>query len=356
MENKTYISIAKMFVFVFILSLSVNNLSGKKSIGKLLFDSDEILDIHIITDISKIRKDRGKNQAYHPAKLVVFEAGKQQITIDVLVRTRGIFRLNPRVCNFPPLRLKFKKQDVKKTIFKGIGKLKMVTHCQDRKKLYQKYVFREYLVYKLYNLLTEESFRARLVRVTYIDTGRKNKKLEKFGFFIEPVEMVAARNQYRYLKIEPTTRYTLNSDQSSFLSVFQFMIGNTDWSYMVDHNVKRLIPKTGGPTIGVPYDFDFAGIVNTLYAVPAKVAKTTSTKDRYFQGFCQPMEFFEKIFDRFRKKKNDIYSLYENFPYIDKGYKRATKKFLNKFFKIINTPRLAKRYIYKSCVQKTLKK
>jgi len=355
MKKEKYIYHSKMICFLFVFFLMGHHLIGDTTDQKLLFDDEKILEVHIVGEIGKIRKDRGKNSAYHPARLIYFKNNGQETAINVLVKTRGIFRLNPRICNFPPLRLKFNKQDVKNTIFKGIKKLKMVTHCQDKKKMYQKYVFREYLAYKLFNLFTQKSFRVRLARVTYIDSGRKNKKLEKYGFFIEPVEIMAARNQYRYLKIDSTTKYTLDSKQSSFLSVFQFMIGNTDWSYMVDHNVKRLIPKTGGSTIGVPYDFDFSGIVDTLYAVPAAVAKTLSTKDRYFQGFCQPLEVFEQIFDRFREQKENIYSLYENFPLIDKKYKKATKKFLDKFYKIINKPRLVKRYIYKSCVEKTLK-
>jgi hypothetical protein len=321
-----------------------------------LFDENTVLEIHLKGNIKKLRKDRGKNKAYHPFKLVYFKKSGQEISVDVQVRTRGIYRLNPRVCNFPPLRLKFKKPDVKMTIFRGLKKVKMVTHCQDKKKLYQKYVFREYLVYKLFNLFTEKSFRVRLARITFIDIGRKNKKFLKYGFFIEPVEHMAARNQCRYLKIDPTTKYTLNSRQSSFLSVFQFMIGNTDWSYTADHNVKRIIPENGGATIGVPYDFDFAGIVGTSYALPTERAKSTSTKDRFFQGFCQPSRVFEEIFDRFRKQKENIYALYENFTYIDKKYKKVTKKFLNGFFKIINTPRLVKRYIYKNCVKMTFKR
>ena len=346
----------KIMLILIFLCLSSYIFPGQSPAKKLLFENDNILEVQIVGNIGKISKDRGKNKAYHPAKIIYLKNDGDQIAVDVLLRTRGIFRLNPRICNFPPLRLKFKKQDVKNTIFKGIKKLKMVTHCQNKKKLYQQYLFREYLAYKLFNLFTEMSFRVRLVHVTYINSGRKNKKLKKYGFFIEPVEMMADRNHCKYLKIDDSTSYTLDSKQSSFLSVFQFMIGNTDWSCMTDHNVKRIIPTSGGASLGVPYDFDFSGIVDTLYAVPIEQAKSTSTKDRFFQGFCQPQAVFDQIFVRFENHKKEIYSLYENFPLIDKKYKKATFKFLDKFYKIINTLRLVKRYIYENCVEKTIKK
>jgi hypothetical protein len=234
----------KIILILIFFCLNSYTFPGQPTAKKLLFENDKILEVQIVGDIGNISKDRGKNKAYHPAKFIYLKNNGDQITVDVLLKTRGIFRLNPRICNFPPLRLKFKKQDVENTIFKGIKKLKMVTHCQNKKKLYQQYLLREYLAYRLFNLFTEMSFRVRLVHVTYIDSGRKNKKLKKYGFFIEPVEMMAARNQCKYLKIDDSTLYTLDSKQSSFLSVFQFMIGNTDWSYIADHNVKRIIPKT----------------------------------------------------------------------------------------------------------------
>jgi hypothetical protein len=315
-----------------------------------LFDSNDILEVKIFACISKICKDRGENKIYQPGKISYKQGDGTEITVDVSIKTRGITRLNPRICNFPPLFLKFKKGDVKNTIFKGIKKLKLVTHCQKKIKIYEKYLLREYLVYRLYNIFTEESFRVRLAHITYIDTTRKSKT-KKYGFFIEPVKMMAKRNNSRYFKINNSTNYTLASRQCSFLSVFQFMIGNTDFSFSADHNVKRTLPESG-PSIGVPYDFDYAGIVNAHYAIPILRAKIVSTKDRFYQGYCQSPQVFAQIFARFQKHKQEIFSLYKNFPLISKKYKKKTFKFLEKFYKIINTPRLFKQYILDNCVSK----
>jgi len=317
-----------------------------------LFQSDKKLAIKIYGNLSKIIKVRKKkeNRVYFPAKISYKKEDGTTVNIDILLATRGIFRLNVRVCNFPPLMVKFNKQDVKNTIFRGIKKLKLVTHCQNKKQIYQRYLYREYLVYKLYNIFTKASYRVRLAHITYEFTG-KNKKIVKDGFFIEPNNILAARNDAKYFKIEDGKGFAMNSDQCSFLSVFQFMIGNTDWSFTGDHNVKRLKPESGA-CIAVPYDFDYSGIVNTHYSVPMEKVFSTSTKTRFFQGFCQPLGKFQLIFSRFFKHKPEIYALYKNSTLVSKKYKKKTLEFLDKFYKIISTPRLVKQYILDNCVKK----
>ena len=317
-----------------------------------LFEVESPLDIEIRGEITTIIRDNKEQRGYHPAAVIYKDGSGPAVEIAVEIKTRGRFRRNPRNCNFAPLYLRFKKDAVKKTIFKGIKKLKLVTHCQSKKTIYEQYMLHEYLVYRLYNILTEESFRVRLLNITYTDTGRKGRQMKKMGFFIEPVEMVAERNQATYWDIEKNPKYSIDSEQSCFLSVFQFMVGNTDWSFIADHNVKRILPADG-PTIGVPYDFDYAGIVRAHYAVPIEKVKSTSTKDRYFQGFCQKDSVFASVFKRFNAKKAAFYSLYETFPHITNSYRKKTAKFLDRFFKIINTPSLVQRYIHDKCVERS---
>ena len=95
--------------------------------------------------------------------------------------------------DFPPLRLNFKRDNTEGTLFEGQNKLKLVAHCQDAEEQYKEYVVREYLVYKAYQLLTDKSFRVRLLKMTYVDKANEDKKMEKYGFLIESDEMLAAR-------------------------------------------------------------------------------------------------------------------------------------------------------------------
>jgi len=316
-----------------------------------LFEDDAPLEMVIRGEIRTILRDNKDERDYHSAVITYRDAEGSAVDVEVRIRTRGRFRRDPRNCNFAPLQLKFDRKKVKDTVFRGIKKVKLVTHCQSGKKIYQQYMLREYLVYRLYNVLTPVSFRVRLAHITYADVSRGDRELKKYGFFIEPTDMMASRNQAAPHDIVKEPRYTIDSRQSCFLSVFQFMIGNTDWSFIADHNVERIAPATGS-TLGVPYDFDYAGIVDTHYALPIEQAKTLSTKDRYFQGFCQPDEVFVEVFEKFNAKKKELFSVIESFPLVDKRYKRKTAKFLEEFFEIINNPNQVQRRIRATCVEK----
>ena len=68
---------------------------------------------------------------------------------------------------------------------------------------------------------------------------------------------------------------------------------------------------------------------------------------------CQKDSVFASVFKRFNAKKAAFYSLYETFPHITNSYRKKTAKFLDKFFKIINTPSLVQRYIHDKCVERS---
>ena len=52
------------------------------------------------------------------------------------------------------------------SLFAGQKQLKLVTHCK-RSRAFQQYVLLEYSAYRMYNLLTPQSFRARLANIDY---------------------------------------------------------------------------------------------------------------------------------------------------------------------------------------------
>ena len=51
---------------------------------------------------------------------------------------------------------------------------------------------------------------------------------------------------------------------------FEYMIGNTDWSVEYLQNIKLATVDSNSAPITIPYDFDHAGIVNTLTPCPPK--------------------------------------------------------------------------------------
>src|SRR2546428_766083 len=149
-----------------------------------LFDAPEALPLTLTADFNALSKDRGETKQEHAGVLAFVGPAGDSVALDVRLRTRGHFRLQRRNCDFPPLKLSFDKQQVKHTVFAGQGSLKLVVHCQDRDS-YEQNLLQEYLLYRVFNLITEKSFRARLARVTYLDRSGKAKPVTRYAFFIE---------------------------------------------------------------------------------------------------------------------------------------------------------------------------
>jgi hypothetical protein len=238
---------------------------------------------------------------------------------------------------------------VKGTVFEDQNKLKLVTYCRDMER-YQEYVIQEYLVYKVYNILTDTSFRVRLTHITYKDMGKDNPRAENYGFLIEDIDDLAAR-----LGGEETDRLLQVHDMCDHPSIdrftlFEFMISNVDWNVgkPLMHNVKLITIGSSLP-IPIPYDFDFSGIVNTNYAAAPPNLPIQSVRQRLFRGYCRPKGEYEKTIQLFLDRKDKIYALYENCPYLDEKVIKSTLKFYDKFYDIITDPKQIRKQIYDAC-------
>ena len=164
--------------YLFLFSALVSNVTAQESTTDL-FESEEVLELTLEGDLRTVTKDRSSDPSYHEMRLH-FRNGSSDIETQPLrVRTRGKSRrLN---CANPPLMFNFKKHEVPGTSpFLGYSKMKVVVPCEG-----EKYVLREYLTYKLYNLLTDYSFRVRLIRLTYHDSRRDKISEPQYAFLIE---------------------------------------------------------------------------------------------------------------------------------------------------------------------------
>ena len=127
-----------------------------------------------------------------------------------------------------------------------IKKLKLVTHCQ-ASSINNEYVLREYLVYKMYNALTDTSFKVRLLRVNYIDSKGNKKTIVKYGIFIEPAEMLAKRTNSTVVKIETLNQSNIIPYVMDRVAIFNYMVTNWDWSVPGPHNVEVIKPMIFNP-------------------------------------------------------------------------------------------------------------
>ena len=255
--------------------------------------------------------------------------------MPVEMRTRGHFRKLKENCTYPPLLIKFSSDPAhSSSIFKDQSKLKLVMPCAG-----DDYVVREWLAYKIYNLVTPQSFRARLVKVKLEDEKSKKSVNPFYGILLEEEKQMAARNKATLTeqKLKPQ-----QTQREAFLrmAVFQYLIGNTDWSVEYLQNIKLIKTDESSLAITVPYDFDHAGIVNAPYARPAEELLMNSVQERRYRGYCMPdVKDFEVTIVLYNKLKKDIYDLFTNCKYLDAKSLKATIKFLDGFYETINNPK-----------------
>lgn len=295
-----------------------------------LFESEEVLPLKLKGSLRGLLNDRANNPKDFPITLSINE--NVQLQIPVQVKTRGHFRRMKENCTYPPLLIQFPKKGAHLTsVFKEQKKLKLVMPCTS-----DEYVIQEWLVYKLYNLITPLSFRARLVQVTLEDDKTNKTSGPFYGLLLEEEKQLAKRNKMIAVekKLQPQQ---LQTDPFLMMTVFQYLIGNTDWSVQYLHNIKLLATDSLSVPVAVPYDFDHSGIVNTPYAKPAEELLMNSVRERRYRGYCmQDVKAFELVIAKFNSLKNEIYNLYSNCSLLDVKYKKSTTNFLDDFFSIIN--------------------
>ncbi|MBG0859280.1 MAG: hypothetical protein IQL11_07215 [Bacteroidales bacterium] len=304
--------------------------SSAESFG--IFEDEELLEITLRFDLSTYFRTKPKTE-YLKANITFHLSETDSLSRDIRLKTRGEFR--NQNCYFAPIELNLKKVDFGYTDLDSIGKLKLVPECQAGGGLNSNYVLREYLIYKLFNLLTDTSFRVRLLRINYIDTEKKRRPISQYGFLIEPLDLLTTRTNSVAIKSPALTQRNVVPFVMDRLAIFNYMIGNYDYSLPGQHNVKVIKPLIVDPSvlaIAVPYDFDWTGFVNAEYAIPAENVGIESIRERLFVGICRTRETYEKALEIFIGKKNEFYNLIDEFPYLNKREKRDMTLYLDEFY------------------------
>ena len=300
---------------------------------KGLFETDETLNIRLSGNIRELTNDKGDDAKFHPLILSYKNENGGEDSLQIEAKTRGHFRRTMGDCLYPPLLLQFSQNDtLASSMFSGQDKLKLVMPCKGGD-----YVVREWMVYRIYNLVTPKSFRARLVSVELNDTKRKKISPAFYGILLEEDKKMAARNNDILIKLQIRPEQT---DTSAFLkmAVFEYLIGNTDWSVQYQ-NTKLIAPDSATVPIPVPYDFDLSGAVDAPYAQPAEELKMNSVRERRYRGYClADMKKFEDVINYYNHLRTDIYKLYTDCPLLDIKYVKATISYFDDFYRTINNP------------------
>jgi hypothetical protein len=301
-----------------------------------LFASDEPLRLTITAPIAALASDRSGNP--RPGTLAV--GGSAEVH-PVALAARGITRRQSDICQFPPLRLEFPARMREGTVFARQQRLKLVTHCKNSPGFQQK-VLLEYAAYRLYNALTPHSFRARLATIDYIDE-RARAPVTRVGFLIEDVDDVAARNGM----VEATAgfqvpRSRLEPVASARFAVFNYLIGNLDWSMRAGpagegccHNGRLLAASNDGnaTVTPVPYDFDFSGLVDAPYATPPEGFTIRSVRDRIYRGYCTHSPQAQAVAADVVARRGELLGVLATIPGLDERTRARAAAYLDSGFK-----------------------
>ena len=252
--------------------------------------------------------------------------------IPVSLRARGNFRRAK--CYFPPIKMKIKKSQYKNTVFDGNKSLKLVLPCRIENSKNDN-IIKEYLAYKIYELISPYHFKTRRVNVEFTEPkGRKVKTFSLKGFLIEDDKNVAERleskNWDRFM--HPMNMIPEASVQNNF---FQFMIGNTDFSTAYSHNGKSSpSEKKINP---LPYDFDMTGWVDPSYGFGNPTLGLNSLTERVYRGFKRDAEIMNTVRQQYLGTKDQITSLVKSFEleFDSKKQYETMFGFMEEFFEII---------------------
>lgn len=316
-----------------------------------IFASREPLTFTLSADFRSLSRDRDTLSTKQYPATVAYSAEGREVTIPVKLMTRGHFRLSSRNCSFVPIRLLLPKKATDSTVFDKQQALKLVTHC-DGSRVYDQKLLQEHLAYRIYNLLTPRSFRTRLAKVTYIDTVAKKTLDTRYAMLIENEDDLARRNLSKMMNEERGAVFAdVDTHQLLFMTLFEYMIGNTDWSLYALHNVRVMRSETYD-ILPIPYDLDFSGLIGARYASPDPRLGIKTVKERLFRGPCHSAEEWAPVLEQFRARKSDIMALYGSIPDLDKGAASDAREFLNDFYRVIEDPRSVKRELIDGCLKK----
>ncbi|MBF9238035.1 hypothetical protein I2I05_11580 [Hymenobacter sp. BT683] len=308
------------------------------------FSRDELVELTLVLPRARVLNDRGATPGLHPARLSYRDAAAAQHTLAVQVQVRGNRRKDPAVCDFPPLWVKFPPESRPGSLFGPVEELKLTTHC-----LSDKYTLREYLVYKLYNVLTDLSYRVRLCRITYHDSGGRGAAEAHYAFFLEPTEALAQRHQATVVPRRLVIGMeNLNPTATATMVVFQYLIGNTDWSVPYRHNIRLLSQNLQAPPLPVAFDFDYSGLVMAPYAVPPEQLGITSVRQRLYRGFTFPPATYAAVRHHFNARREALNYVYRACPYLSRQEQDFAIRYLNDFYDVLNDPKAFERQIVRA--------
>jgi hypothetical protein len=319
-----------------------------------LFADDALLEVTIEAPFGALMRERPDVEYLDGAFSYPAPDGSTR-TLEIKLRTRGNYRRDEEHCDFAPIRLNFRKGQVTDTLLAGQDKLKLVTHCRSDRSMFEKYLLREYLAYRFYHALTPVSYDVRLLRVTYADT-ESGDSIMRLGFVIEDDEAVAERNDVQTTEVEQIAREEIDRRLQNLVHVFAYMIGNTEYSLLNPepdkpccHNADIFSATGNPPYLPVPFDFDFAGLVDAEYALPNPRYPIDSVRERYYKGLCTNNDLLPATLQGFADARDEFNRIIDRYSDLSDYSARIVRAYLDSFFKRIRDPGSVQKWLADRC-------
>lgn len=329
--KKTIAFRAITLIAIFLFSNQLIKANKNSDNQNSIFDElhyQEMVEVNLELNMSEAFSNR-KNQDKHDAFFSYEDRTGQLKTWNIKVEQRGRFR-RMKCEKLPPIKLNFKKRDLADAGLIEFDDMKLVTHCVSDADEAKELLVKEYLAYKIYNQITNLSFRVQFLKINYKDVVSGETETQ-YGILIEDNaqlrDRIDADKDEKAFNLKPDKFHT---KQIKVVALFNYMIGNSDWSMQEMRNVKVMVKD--GKRILVPYDFDFAGLVDAPYVQLRPEHKLASSKDRIFLGFRDDASDLKSARRYFKYKRDPIIKTIKDCTLLSKRNKREMIQYINSFY------------------------
>lgn len=289
--------------------------SGSSLFDRWMTDNNTNIELHVNFDSLEVYR---KKVDFMPAKVI--QDGE---VLDLEVAVRGKFRR--RTCAMPPLKLKFKKAGLRAAGLNTHNDFKLVTHCTNDE-AGQDALLREQLAYELYRTINPEaSFRTQLLTITYVNTV-DGSTTTSYAILIEDVDEMKNRLGGKSCN-DCYNMPIANVANAETVTLFQYLIGNADFSTRMVRNLK-MVTDTDGQNTFVPYDFDYSGLVNASYAKGMNHLNQSKVTDRVLVWEFADAPDFNEAAEHLVSLKDALLTQVANFDGLTDESKKEICKYL----------------------------
>ena len=318
---------------IFFFCLVFNSLESQVSVYPDLsfFDvliQENIEKIEILTDLEALTVNNSRAEV--PSSLLI-RSSSGKMMFKGSLNVRGKFRA--RICDFPPLKLDLEKSTLKPVFGKyTFDKYKIVTHCLNNLEEAYANLEKERLVYEMYNGFSEYSYRVHALYIVYKDIHDPNWVIEAPAFIIESNKQLEDRLHGELIDTLGLKASTVHVESLQKVVAFNYMIGNADWNFAANRNVKLLWSYTEEIFIPIPYDFDFSSIVAPSYLRLHTHLGQKKWDDRVFINPFNNAMCLQSSYFQLETAKEQFYELIDGLYYVQRYDKMRIRNFLDEFF------------------------